>query len=185
MTQALLSPHQITEQLALLPLTAEDASPLFTLIQKNRANLAKYLYWVSDVTDVASTERYILERVNSGLPSATWLKILDNQQICGVFGIKYIDADKQLAEVGYWLSSDSQGRGIISQVIRYMTHILAKHKVRYLNIACLEQNAASIRVAEKAGGQLVSVEPKFLKVNGDWQALLTFQIPLKHKHALV
>ncbi|REL25922.1 N-acetyltransferase [Thalassotalea euphylliae] len=178
MIQALQSIHQLSEQLKLKPLVIEDAQALFAEISESRAQLAKYLYWVDGVTDVVSTECYIDERINSGLPSATWFTIINGERVCGVFGIKYIDGDKHLAEVGYWLGTNAQGRGVISQIITYIKAFLKQHQVRDLVIACLAQNNVSIRVAEKAGGKLVSVEPKAMVIDGQAQALLTYQISL-------
>lgn len=178
MVQALQSIHQLSEQLKLKPLVMDDAQALFAEISKHRAQLAKYLYWVDSVTDIASAERYINERINSRLPDATWFAIIKEEQLSGVFGIKYIDRDKQLAEVGYWLSASAQGKGVISKIIAYIKALLKQHQVRDLAIACLAQNSASIRVAEKAGGKLVSVEPEAMVIDGQAQALLTYQINL-------
>ena len=167
--------HPITDRLALHPLTIADATSLFYLVEQNRTILSSYLYWVDSVVDIASAKRYISQRIQSDLPNATWLKIVVGGEVAGVFGIKYIEPDTKVAEVGYWLTQYVQGQGIMSEIVSYIQQLFRYHQISTLRIKCLAENTASIKVAEKSGASLVSVEPDAMKMNGQWQALLTFE----------
>ena len=57
---------KMSKDIKLSPLLESDAPDVLRLVNENRINLAKYLYWVKGVSDIASAHKYIFERVNSG-----------------------------------------------------------------------------------------------------------------------
>ncbi|NMP30842.1 GNAT family N-acetyltransferase [Thalassotalea sp. M1531] len=171
------SKHIIEENLALRPLSIKDAGEVFLLVEKNREHLAQYLYWVNKVVDVNSTEQYIKARIESELPKATWFAIEVNNKLCGIFGVKSVSSDF-IAEVGYWLCSSVQGKGVMSQIVRYINTQLKQQNVKVIEFRCLEENKSSIRVAQNAGASLVKVEPNAMKINQQLQSLLFYHVTL-------
>ena len=170
---------EISEEVALVLLSTNDAEEMFSLIEREREMLGKYLYWVNDVVDIDSTREYLNVRLSSGLPGSTWYKITYHGQVIGVFGVKSIDLKESVAEIGYWLSSQHQGKGIISRVISAVsTRLKNKHDVCYLNIHCLEANSASISVAERAGGQHSKTIPGYFAIDGKLQDLKIYTVQL-------
>lgn len=173
----------IDRDIALAPLQLADAQEIFNLVAQHRAHLAAFLYWVPQVIDVPTAAEYIRQRIASGLPNARWFKVQYLGRSCGVFAVKSIDPASHTAELGYWLSPDQQGLGIIGRVIARLPQLFAQQlpdcQVRALAWHCLEQNAASIRIAEKAGGICVDRLPDHSAPNGQSQDLLIYQAPLK------
>lgn len=147
---------QITPKLILEPLSVAHAPQLLTVINANRERLTQYLYWAERVTDLPSTQQYINERVNSGLAGAQWFAVYFNDQLSGVFAIKSISTDEKIAEVGYWLAKQATGNQVINHIVAYFSkNFLINGSASVIEFQCLEDNIASIKVAEKSGAIFV------------------------------
>lgn len=74
------------------------------------------------------------------------------------------------AHIGYWIDKNYAGRGFttdaVNTVTRFAFEALGLHRIE-INIR--PENAASIRVAEKAGYRFESDRPEFLHIAGDWR----------------
>ncbi|MFY8351228.1 GNAT family N-acetyltransferase [Pseudoalteromonas sp. SSM20] len=171
-------PIQISPQIILRPLNLLDASAILSLVNLNRERLAEYLYWVEDVRCVDSAKQYIFDRVNNGLNEAHWFKIYFNNEICGVFAVKSICPQTHVAELGYWLGDSAKGNGVISQIVKYLPKLLANTSANAIEFRCLEQNHASIKVALRAGANLVGSIPDFMVANGIKQNLNIYRVTL-------
>ncbi|MDE3270455.1 GNAT family N-acetyltransferase [Pseudoalteromonas sp. G4] len=171
-------PIQISPQIILRPLNLSDASAILSLVNLNRERLAEYLYWVEDVQCVDSAKQYIFDRVNNGLNEAHWFKIYFNNEICGVFAVKSVCPQTHVAELGYWLGDSAKGNGVISQIVNYLPKLLANTSANAIEFRCLEQNHASIKVALRAGANLVGSIPDFMVANGIKQNLNIYRVTL-------
>lgn len=171
-------PIQISPQIYLSPLNISDAPSILALVNNNRARLAEYLYWVENVLCVDSTEQYIFKRLNSGLNEAHWFKIYFNNEISGVFAVKSVCPQTQVAELGYWLGDNAKGNGVISQIVNSLPKLLANTSANTIEFRCLEQNHASIKVALRAGAMLVGSILDYMVVNGIKQNLNIYRVAL-------
>ncbi|MBH0074813.1 GNAT family N-acetyltransferase [Pseudoalteromonas sp. SWYJ118] len=174
---------QIAEHIKLAPLVESDAADILKTVNLSRAGLGKFLPWVEGVNNIESAKKYILDRVNSGLNGSRWFKIYykdlnlpDN--FSGIFAVKSICPELNVAELGYWLSSDAQGNGIISQVITRVPIILKNTSAKVIEFRCLAQNAASIKIALKSGASLVGTIPNFVSIGNTRQQLNIYQVAL-------
>jgi ribosomal-protein-alanine N-acetyltransferase len=74
------------------------------------------------------------------------------------------------AHIGYWIDKNYAGRGLTTDAVNTLTRFafegLALHRIE-INIR--PENAASIRVAEKAGYTIESDRPEFLLIAGAWR----------------
>ena len=74
------------------------------------------------------------------------------------------------AHIGYWIDKNYAGRGhttdAVNTLTRFAFEVLALHRIE-INIR--PENAASIRVAEKAGYRFESDRPEFLHIAGAWR----------------
>lgn len=170
---------QISPAITLVPLSVSDAEAIFPLIDSDRLNLGQYLDWVDTVTDLESTRIYLERRINSGLNGAIWYKITFNDAVVGVFGIKVIRQSRACAEIGYWLHSDYQGKGIVTQTVAgFGEHLKSAGFIRRFEIRCMSGNQASIAVALRLGGRQTGTVTNFRLLNGQPQALKVYTIKL-------
>jgi ribosomal-protein-alanine N-acetyltransferase len=74
------------------------------------------------------------------------------------------------AHIGYWIDRNYAGRGLTTDAVNTLTafafDVLGLHRIE-INIR--PENAASIRVAEKAGYRFESDRPEFLHIAGSWR----------------
>ncbi len=169
---------QIAEHIKLAPLVESDAADILRVVNLSRASLGQFLPWVEGVNNIESAKKYILDRVNSGLNGSQWFKIYYKDNLSGVFAVKSICSELNIAELGYWLSSDAQGNGIISQVIARVPSILKNTSAKVVEFRCLEQNVASINIALKSGASLVDTIPDFAFTNNTMQQLNIYRVGL-------
>ena len=169
---------KITDNVSLEQLSTEDSPTIFSLVEENRKQLQRFLYWVDEVTDLRTTEDYIEKRIHSGLPGAKWFKVVLMHEPAGVFGIKSVCTEKSEAEIGFWLSQKAQGKGLISQAISAVSELLKQQNIRTLKMTCLHENKASIAVAKRAGAVHTGTEPNYLNIDGQLQDLQIYTLQL-------
>lgn len=124
----------VNHEIRLKQLKLSDASRIYELIDANRLLLRECLPWVDGNKDVADTERFISGSIKKWVEQGTFdLGIWYNHILVGVIGIHDLSLINKNAYIGYWLSSDYQGRGIMTQatheVIRYLFEELKLHRV--------------------------------------------------------
>jgi RimJ/RimL family protein N-acetyltransferase len=70
----------------------------------------------------------------------------------GTIGLHLHPADEELAEVGYWLRREARGQGAATNAVRLVSGwAFAELSIRRLNLITAPENAASQRVAARAG----------------------------------
>ncbi|WP_226648917.1 GNAT family N-acetyltransferase [Microbulbifer variabilis] len=169
----------VTEDIYLDFLQEEDSQEIFYLIEDNRPLLEKYLYWAKSVQDLESTKQYICQRIYSNHIGSAWYKIICDNKLSEIIGVKAIDQQNRNAEIGYWLSAHCQGRGVMAKVVtRICEELKNQAGVAQLKIQCLSENTASIAVARRAGGIHSGTIPAYHTIDGKSQDLMIYTIAL-------
>ena len=74
------------------------------------------------------------------------------------------------ANLGYWMSVDHAGRGIMSRAVNMLLpFVFTTLELRRLHAACLPTNAASRRVLEKNGFREEGFAEAYLQIDGTWR----------------
>ena len=168
---------KISDDAYLEQLSITDAEAIYDLIENDREMLEKYLYWARSVKDFLSTKKYIEDRIASKEFGSSWYKITLNGKVCG---IKSVNKEKRFAEIGYWLSSNSQGKGLVSKSVSAISaELKKKHMVKFLEFHCLENNVASMSVAKRAGGKHVETINDYFTIDGKSQSLHIYKVVLQ------
>jgi ribosomal-protein-serine acetyltransferase len=129
-----------------------DAHELYALIERNRAQLAKWIQWAQGQTQ-EQTLAFIRrartkESENSGFE---WAVVADGR-IVGVAGFPTIDRANRSAAIGYWLDQAHQGRGVMtSAVAALVSHAFENWQLNRLEIQADVGNTPSRAVAERLG----------------------------------
>lgn len=110
--------HQINESLTIRMLKVKEASILFKLTDEHREYLRKWLPWVDHVKTVDDSLKFIeqsfetfanRENLNCG--------IFYKEQLVGIVSFNVFDWNNHIGEIGYWLSADQQGKGIMTKAV--------------------------------------------------------------------
>jgi RimJ/RimL family protein N-acetyltransferase len=72
-------------------------------------------------------------------------------EAAGGAGINWIDRDHGVGDVGYWLRRELRGRGYTTSAVRLLSRWAFDLGCERLQIRADTKNAASVRVAERAG----------------------------------
>ena len=142
----------IDDTLTLRVLLPPHAPELFALIDRNRAHLTRWLPWVELTREVADSEDFIRSMLTVFGTGRNALGIWHHDRLVGVVGYNRWDEREGVCEIGYWLSEDAQGHGVITRATaRLTTHALDERGLHRVEIHTAAGNLASQRVAERLG----------------------------------
>lgn len=162
-------------------ITLDDAPALAKLVQENRDFLAPwdpvrgadYFTEAGQLTDVRNSliqyqQGVKLPHVILGESGAVAGRINLNSIVRGAF---------QSASLGYWVSATENGRGLATAAVRDMVQLafreLGLHRVE---AGTLLHNVRSQRVLERNGFVRYGTAPHYLKIAGQWQDHVLYQL---------
>ena len=142
---------QVDENISLEFLEEFHAESLLNLVNSNRAYLREWLPWVDNMQNVANFASYISDTKKRAADKTDFgYAIIIDKNIVGRIGLHHINYQNRIAEIGYWLASGLQGRGIIfnscKAIINYSFKELGLNRIE---IKCGIGNDKSRAIAEK------------------------------------
>lgn len=134
---------------------------IFKLVQDNRDMLSEWLPWTNSMKTIEDERAFIefaqLEYEKKNLMACV---IVVNGVIAGMIDLHNIDLKNLVAEIGYWLSTDFQHRGLmhvcVDKLCRYSFNQMGLKEIKLL---ARPGNQASRHVAEHCNFELVSEIP--------------------------
>jgi ribosomal-protein-serine acetyltransferase len=134
-------------------LREDDATELFSLTEKNRRYLRRWLPWVDQNISIADTRKF-LENCrlqydhNKGFQAA----IIFGGTIVGMIGFHNFDWANRSAMIGYWLDEGHQGKGLMTKACAMMVDIAFGHyKLNRIEIRCATGNLKSCAIPDRLG----------------------------------
>lgn len=147
--------YTIDEELKLKLLEARDAEELFLLTDKNRMYLREWMPWVDGTKTTEDSLVYIDQARKQWTAQETVTAcILYQGAFCGMIDLHGISRLNRKGAIGYWLSEDYQGKGIMTRACRAMVDYaftyLGLHRVE---ISAGVHNRKSRAIPERLGFQ--------------------------------
>ncbi|WP_189338076.1 GNAT family N-acetyltransferase [Halomonas elongata] len=145
--------RDVTREIAIEPLAHHHAASLFDAVDASRSTLRAWLPWV-DATRAVDDSRAFIDSAMQEWQAGTAMHfaILWRGELAGACGFNRIVASRRMAALGYWLSHDVTGHGIITACVRELLTLgfdeLGLHRVE---LHCGEHNLRSRAVAERLG----------------------------------
>jgi ribosomal-protein-serine acetyltransferase len=143
----------VDEDIQLRLLEQKYTEQLFLLTDKDRVYLREWLPWVDGTKSPEDTKNFIHHTLkefanNNGFNTA----ILYKGKIVGCIGLHGIDWCNRKTSIGYWLSSEYQGKGIMTKSCRaIVNHVFNELQLNRVEIRAAECNKKSRAVPERLG----------------------------------
>ena len=157
--------------------TVEDAPFLYRLIDTHRAYLREWLPFIDFSQSMLDTKAYLRAVTDSKNTAEQVYVILYQKSIAGIIGFKEIDYVNRRAEVGYWLSGDLQGQGIMrrscSALLQYAFGEMGLNRIQ---IKTGTGNHRSSNIPKKLGFTLEGVQRDGEYLNGRFHDLEVYSL---------
>ena len=142
-----------TSDIRLSLMEESHAHELFRLVDSNRTYLREWLPWLDSQQGVADSMQFIRVmkdqfRNNESMTMGIWYR----NSLCGVIGYHRIDWLNKSSMIGYWIGSDHQGKGIMTESCRTMiNHGIDHLGLHRIEIKCATGNRKSCAIPERLG----------------------------------
>jgi len=159
---------------ARLRLLEERRAPeVFAAVDRDRLYLREWLPWVGANGTLDDSVEFIRKAVqqfadNEGLSAGIWC----DGDFAGAIGTHAIDWTNRKVELGYWIASRFQGRGLVTDACRaLLVHCFAEWKLHRVEIHCATGNRRSCAIPERLGFRLEGVLREAHLLNGRYHDL--------------
>lgn len=149
----LMSNLRVSETVTLELIEPHHAAGLLKLIDKQRPYLKQWLPWVDNMQKPDDAQRYIEActlRQEAGNEYGYMLMV--NGEAAGRVGIYKLDYYNGIGEIGYWISEDLQGKGIMTAACKILVqYAFTTLQINRIEIRCVEHNLKSAAIPERLG----------------------------------
>ncbi len=160
----------INDQLELRLPEKEFAKTLFQIIENQREYLGKWLPWVEKNREEKNSLDFLRSSIlfNNGGQKLTTFIFYEKKLVGSVAFVK-IDKGNRSAEIGYWLSENMQGKGIMSQSCeRLIQYGFENMNLNRIEINAAAENSKSLAIAKKLGFHYEGTIRESLFFNGNF-----------------
>lgn len=166
----------VNEHIKLELTAAHQCTALFRAIDKNRTHLSHFLSWVDLMQTETDSAAYLslCENLQKEGKEISFMIFYQNHLV-GRIGIHYINQQNKQGAIGYWLTEDAQGKGIIinacKTVISYGFNELGLNRIE---LKAATGNLKSQSVAQKLNFKKEGILRQAELVNGRFLDLMLF-----------
>src|SRR5260370_31523571 len=146
----------IRENVYLQIMEERHAEAIYTVVDRNREHLRAWLPWVDETTSSDYTLQFIRKSLqqfalNEGFSSAIWV----DGRVAGGIGFHNINWMNRNVEIGYWISTEFEGHGIVTDACRALVdYAFHEWGLNRVEIRCATSNSRSAAVASRLGFRL-------------------------------
>ena len=135
-------------------LESEDADAVYKAVDESREEIAEWMDWCRESYSLVDAAQWIQSNAsNRHTGSAFEFGIFDKDgSLLGACGLKHINKQVRLANLGYWVRTSAAGRGVaVAAVSKLVSWAFTNTDLHRLEIITATANHRSQRVAEKVG----------------------------------
>lgn len=161
---------KIDDDLQLDLLREDHAEIFFSLIDRNREYLARWVSWVpriksaTEAGDIIKSWLHQYAR-NDGLVAGIWFK----GELAGIVNLNYIHWQNRCTNIGYCLGESWQGRGIVTKSCHALIdYVFSERELHRIEIDPPVANPKSCAIAERLGFYKEGILRKKWLVEGEY-----------------
>jgi ribosomal-protein-serine acetyltransferase len=149
----------INESILLRSYQVDDAPELFSAVNKSRKHLLPWLEWIGKTTKSEHSLQFIQQSLHQlHTQEALALGIFYNDRIIGGIGMHHWEQTTKRAQLGYWISKEWEGKGIMNTCLtRFVDFLFEKIGLNKIEIHFVPANKRSAKVAERLGAKIEGV----------------------------
>lgn len=152
------------------PHEVRDIDALFTAVRESIAEISPWLPWCHPAFSKDELAGFI-EASRKGWADGSQYQfgIFDSRAGTALGGISlnHIARSNRLANMGYWVRTSAAGRGVASGAVKLVAaYAFRDLGLSRIEIAAIGENAASRRVAERAGAKFEAIARNRLVMHG-------------------
>jgi ribosomal-protein-serine acetyltransferase len=138
----------VDDDLILKEIQLGDANAIFEIIDNQRDYLREWLPFIDYTKHPGDTRAYILSLYDRPYNHRDLVFTIWYQgKVAGLMGLKGTDRDNHKTEIGYWLSYDMQGKGIVTRschrLAQYLFENLAMNRIQ-IRVGVLNEKSKNI-----------------------------------------
>ncbi len=152
-----------------LALVEPKFAPLYLdIVTRQRDYLSQWLAWPPHAKDEAFFLSFIKRSLIDYADGKSLVcAMLYNDELVGNISFNSINHDLKKVTIGYWLNSDYQGKGIVSQSVSKLVELaFSQLDMKKVEISAAVDNHPSRNVCERLGFELEGVITRAENLNG-------------------
>lgn len=164
---------KLDEHLLLVIADEDYASEIYGLIDNDRDHLRPWLPWVDSTHSVEDTRKNIVDRIKTfnAKEQASFYGTLNGEFVASVGFVSLKDGE---GEIGYWLLSDYQGKGLMTTFVKAcIDYGFDQLGLDVIIIKCAEGNSKSAGIPLRLGfTQVEKTEITRIRNGGEHKTLI-------------
>lgn len=142
----------VDPEITLVLKKGSDLAEFIEITSQNKEHLLDWMPWASDLAGKKTIEHYANSESDKRNNIRCDWKIVLNGETVGAIGLRFHDEIKSILNIGYWLSEEYEGKGIISKSVQILSKLaFEKTDTQAIEIGCDKANIKSAAVAIRCG----------------------------------
>jgi ribosomal-protein-serine acetyltransferase len=148
----------VDDQILMKEIDEGEVVNIFNAIDAERDYLSEWLPFVEKTVDIEFTRGFVNSYLYSDKKNVTFA-IYFEHRFAGLIGLKDTDEMNMKTEIGYWLSSGFQHKGVVTKCSKALiTYLFDELKMNRIQLKAGVGNIKSRAVAERLGFELEGIE---------------------------
>jgi len=146
---------RVVDQIELREFLPDDAESVLAAVSSNYDHLRAFMNWMTPDYSLGSAREFIAQtQKDRAERRGLGLGIFRGGTLIGSIGFVSFDWAAMKTEIGYWISQDEQGKGIISSACRTLIDFAINElKMNRIEIRCSAENVRSAAIPKRFGFQ--------------------------------
>ena len=168
----------VSNEILLERISIKDADTIFNAIDQNRSHLGTWLPFVEATQSAKDSEKFIRKVISQREETfnevyTIWYK----GDFAGTIGFNNTDRVNEMTEIGYWLTSEMTGKGIIHKCCLELIRLaFEKMGMNRIVIRCALGNSSSEKIASRLGFRYEGIERSGERFNDLFLDLKVFSL---------
>ena len=169
---------RIDDSLLLKKLRLDSARVIFRALDEDREHLRQWLPFIDDTKKAEDTEIFIKSVLHTTSPKKDLVyEIWHDDRFAGLIAMKEIDGWNKKTELGYWITSQFEGKGLVTKSCRALIDLsFDRFGLNRVQLKVAVGNAKSSLVAERLNFKMEGIERAGEKHHHKYFDLIVFSI---------